>query len=144
MTDLPQKAMKSLTIGATTATALYLLGGDAAKQNVFGLPLALSVGMLNGLTSLSTQFVHDSLLSHIPHNERFAQTETVLLNGGASFAIPSGVLYLKGNIPDVGNAVKLGGVCAGSDILGDYIYEKILHDMVFGATNRLPKKQARV
>lgn len=146
--NIVDRGLKGLSVGVTTSAALYLLAGDSARANVGGMPLYGAVGVLNGLANVSASFIHDRVLTHIPHNERYASTESFLLNGGIAFGGPAGILYLNGTLTDLSSAGKLGAVSLGSDYLGDTIYERAIRPVIYprpvGVRQKMIDRKPRV
>ena len=148
MSEWLDRFAKGGVVATTTTLGMYLIANESARQQVFGVPFGVSAGILNGLNSVGTQIAHNYILDHIPHNERFASTESFAINGTLAFAGVPSFLYLGGNISNFSDFAKLGTITLGSEILADQVYEKALHDMIFGTGNknksRMPKKNMRV
>ena len=146
MTSFKDQTLKSATIAGTTIAGMYLLANDSTNVSISGISLAFIAGGLNGISSIVSQFSHNKILNHIPYNKRFADIESMALNGSIAFGATPGVLYLNGTINNMSDFAKLGLVTLGSDFLGDYIYENSLRNMLFPPhqRGRMPSKKNKV
>lgn len=121
--QVARPAIVGLT-GALTVMAIEQFTGATAKPvKLLGgnIPFSVAAGLGSGLAAFGAEAAHNFLLPHIPHNERYAKLESLLLEP----FLAGGLTILAVALADGGfkrTFVPLFGVGAAAAAAGSWMY----------------------
>jgi len=124
--------IKSITVGSVGAGLTYFRYPRATinlmSQNI---NLALGIGVTLAVGSLFAETLHSYVFPHIHFTDKMSDTVSSLVAGGACATGSVAVFYLSD--PRIINDLGMGMIVAGafgSEMVGDYVYRKFIHNMV--------------